>query len=52
LVVIAGSAPVNEAISVQQPSTSHPKSRRIVVIRDGQSVGGRRRRRCVLCRLC
>jgi len=42
LVVIAGSAPVNKAVSVREPVAPLPKARRIVVIRDGQSVGRRR----------
>jgi hypothetical protein len=44
LVVIAGSAPAAEATGVREPTAPRPKVRRIVVIRDGQSVGRRRRR--------
>jgi hypothetical protein len=44
LVVIAGSIPVHVATSVQEPVAPRPQSRRIVVIRDGQSVSRRRRR--------
>ncbi len=44
LVVIGGSTPVNEATGVRQPTAPRPTARRIVVIRDGQSVSRPRRR--------
>jgi hypothetical protein len=49
VVVIAGDAPAREATNfrepiAQQPIAPRPKARRIVVIRNGQSVARRQRR--------
>jgi hypothetical protein len=44
LVVIGGSAAAHEAIGVREPITQRPKPRRIVVIRNGQSIARRRGR--------
>jgi hypothetical protein len=44
IVVIAGAAPAHEATGFREPIAQRPKDRRIVVIRNGQSVARRRGR--------
>jgi hypothetical protein len=41
LVVIAGTAPAREKAGSLRPAGRRPTARRIVVIRNGESVGGR-----------
>jgi hypothetical protein len=44
IVVIAGAAPAHEALGFREPIAPRPKARRIVVIRNGQSVARKRGR--------
>jgi hypothetical protein len=41
VVVIAGTAAANGNAGRREPADQRPTARRIVVIRDGESVGGR-----------
>jgi hypothetical protein len=41
VVVIAGTAPANESAGHREPAAQRPTARRIVVIRNGELVGGR-----------
>jgi hypothetical protein len=41
VVVIASTAPANDKAGSRQPAPQRPTTRRIVVIKDGELVGGR-----------
>jgi len=44
IVVIAGTAPINEKPGYREPTEQRPTARRIVVIRNGKLVGRKRGR--------